>query len=260
MGLREIALVAFAAPTLAFAVPSISVVDNGNGSATVQVVTDAPGSLAVELAIELTDQRCLPGESGLGETVTVNSALFNDPNPGDNPFLPGSPRGGDTTGLWVDRENSRLFAAFGAGDHGIGSFDLLSFDYFNDPEYYASGIVAQAGQNHAVADWSPSVTGVFYECFGDIDGDGDIDPADFAILAGNWLANPAPPPGGARVGDLDNSGDVGPADFAILASNWLVGTGLSTAVPEPSAAALAWLGLVGIVAPRIRSRLRSVRY
>ncbi|MCA9289969.1 MAG: hypothetical protein KDA25_02510 [Phycisphaerales bacterium] len=46
---------------------------------------------------------------------------------------------------------------------------------------------------------------------GDLDGDGDVDPADLAILLADW---------GGSGADLDGDGIVGPGDLAILLANW----------------------------------------
>ena len=51
---------------------------------------------------------------------------------------------------------------------------------------------------------------------GDIDGDGDVDPDDFAIFAGAYGTSP---PSDPRA-DLDRDGDVDPDDFAIFAGSY----------------------------------------
>lgn len=65
---------------------------------------------------------------------------------------------------------------------------------------------------------------------GDIDGDNEVGPGDFNVLANNflaawdpgletfaaWLASPA------GQADIDGDGEVGPGDFAILANNFLL--------------------------------------
>lgn len=83
--------------------------------------------------------------------------------------------------------------------------------------------------------------------------DGKVDPADFAILTGNWLQ-----PGGPTSGDANGDGFVDPGDFAILTGNWLLGTGgLSAglgAVPEPSTILLALLGAMAVVGYALRRR------
>ena len=48
---------------------------------------------------------------------------------------------------------------------------------------------------------------------GDIDGDGDVDPADLALLLGAWGSSD-------EAADLDMDGVVGPADLSIVLANW----------------------------------------
>lgn len=223
----------------AAAVPSIGIVDNLDGTGSIEITTTVDGALAAELDLVLSGGATLTG-------ATINGTLFDDANPGDNPFIDGSPIGGDTTGLGLDLANNRLFASYGSGPLGIGTFTFLDFSYTGTGTGDAGGFVAQGGLLGADLNASSPLGDVVAPLPGDTEPDGDVDPADFAVLAGNWLSNPAPAPGGFMVGDFDNSGDVGPSDFALLAGNWLVGTG-GSAVPEPTSAAMI-LGLAGVLA------------
>lgn len=93
---------------------------------------------------------------------------------------------------------------------------------------------------------------------GDFTGDGQVDPADFAILAENWLlaGNPA-------TGDANGDGQVDPSDFAILAGNWLVGivavSASSQPLPEPASLALAFLATLAATPMVLRSRSRPFK-
>ncbi|MBN2023379.1 MAG: PEP-CTERM sorting domain-containing protein [Pirellulales bacterium] len=84
----------------------------------------------------------------------------------------------------------------------------------------------------------------------DADGDGFVNAADAAILAGNWLKGVG---NGASGGDFNVDGTVDDLDLAILAANWSPGTG-GAAVPEPGTMALLLLGAVGTYAIRRRGR------
>lgn len=76
---------------------------------------------------------------------------------------------------------------------------------------------------------------------GDFNQDTLVDPADFSLMAGNWLTV-----GEWKEGDANRDGFVDSADFAILAGNWLHGEGASAgvwSVPEPEMFAL-WMPLL----------------
>ncbi|MEO0531685.1 MAG: hypothetical protein AAF266_14085, partial [Planctomycetota bacterium] len=109
---KVVAVVLTLAATIpAAALPILQFEDNMDGTVDLQVVIDGPGSLGAEVAVavEPTGTLAITG-------VTVNETLFDTPNPGDNPFIPGSPVGGDTTGLFTNLLSGQVFAAFGAGD------------------------------------------------------------------------------------------------------------------------------------------------
>jgi hypothetical protein len=54
-------------------------------------------------------------------------------------------------------------------------------------------------------------------CVGDLDGDGDTDEGDLAILLADWWAD-------TGAGDLDGDGDTDEADLSILLADWGCGT------------------------------------
>ena len=79
---------------------------------------------------------------------------------------------------------------------------------------------------------------------GDIDGNGEVDFADFLLLSGNF--------GTAGEGDLDCSGEVDFADFLTLAANFGQTVAATQSVPEPGTAGVLALGLLGCAALRRR--------
>jgi len=72
---------------------------------------------------------------------------------------------------------------------------------------------------------------------GDLDGDGNVDLADFTIFAANFTGTvtpPEPPGTGGKTagdGDTDDDGDVDFTDFVIFAAHF---TGTATAPPSPA--------------------------
>lgn len=129
---------ALAAPALA--APTLQFVDNLDDSVTLQVVTDAAGSLGTEVAVQL-----IAGPEISLVSYELNSAVFDQAIPGDNPFIPGSLPVGDSSGFWSDFPSNRLFASFGAGDNGIGALDFITIGYSGSGSIQAGGYVAQAG-------------------------------------------------------------------------------------------------------------------
>ena len=85
---------------------------------------------------------------------------------------------------------------------------------------------------------------------GDADRDDDVDDADAAILAANWLDDDAVDWGD---GDFNGDGTVNDADAAMMAANWHFGVDVGGEVPEPSTLVLLALGglcLLAMARPR----------
>ncbi len=135
------AVAAVACVSPVWAAPSLQFVNNNDSTVTLQIVTTDVGSLGAETAVTL---EMSPTINLVG--ATVNTSVFDTPNPGDNPFIPGSPVGGDTTGLWIDLPNDRLFAAYGSGPVSPGAYDFLTIAYEGFGVINASGVVAAQGQ------------------------------------------------------------------------------------------------------------------
>ena len=107
-----------------------------------------------------------------------------------------------------------------------GTFKLRIALDDSEPYFYLGGVIVDGGMYFAPP--PPPIPG-------DADGDRDVDAADAAILAGNWLQTIA---GGYSVGDFNGDGDVDDIDATIMAANWGYGTA-TAAVPEPSTICLA---------------------
>ncbi len=129
--------------TAANAAPMIQFGNDTGSSVDLQIVTDANGSIAAELAVEIV------ARPGLTLTnVTPNLTEFR-PNPGDNPFIAGSPIGGDTTGLFTNFAEGQVFASYGSNTTPqatpAGTYTFLTLDYEGAGSLAATGLVAQLG-------------------------------------------------------------------------------------------------------------------
>ena len=60
----------------------------------------------------------------------------------------------------------------------------------------------------------PSSGNCFDACVADLDGDGDVDAGDLAILLGSWGPN------GGHPADFNGDGAVNAADLAVLLGTW----------------------------------------
>ena len=54
----------------------------------------------------------------------------------------------------------------------------------------------------------------FGTCVADLEGDGDVDSGDLAVLLGNWGPNAGP------AADINGDGMVNAADLAVLLGTW----------------------------------------
>ena len=137
------AVVAVACASPVLAAPSIKFVNNLNNTVTLQVVTTANGSLGTELAVQVNTS---PGL--LITSAVINSAVFDTPNPGNNPFIPGSPVGGDSNGLWTNFPMGQVFASYGSGVVVPGTYNFLTLGVSGYGQLSAFGSVAAQGQNN----------------------------------------------------------------------------------------------------------------
>lgn len=232
------ALGAIAAPALAL--PSISVVKTGATTGRIDIVTTATGSIGAEVSL------VLAGATLSG--ATINSAIFDTANPGDNPFIAGSPVGGDTTGLGLDLANNRLFASFGSGSQVAGTYKLLDFTYgtpgagstaTGDGFVASVGVLTNVAASVAALPNAPSLPG-------DTNGDGVVNLVDLNNVKNNF-GSPSPP----AVGDTDGDGDIDLTDLNAVKNNFgAVAPASAVSVPEPASAIVALIGLAGLAARR----------
>lgn len=125
--------VACAAPLSA--APMIQFVDNMDSTVTLQIVADAAGSTASELAFAVE----------VGDGLSIDSAMivdsvFDTANPGDNPFT-----GTVTNGLYTDFPANEVFVSYGSDVLSPGTYDFLKLGVTGFGTLNASGIVAQLG-------------------------------------------------------------------------------------------------------------------
>ena len=214
------ALSALTVPALA--APSLSLVDNGGGSATLQVVLDVDGSVATEITVEAVSGLSLDAASVLNFGP---SDTWEVENPGNNPYT-----GGVTNGLSLDLANDRLFASYGSGALVAGTYDLLDLTYSGTGDLNAAGLVAQLGATTSGLSDTFNVAGG--GLLGDADGDGDVDGDDLIAVQTNF-GSVTPPPG-----DADGDGDVDGDDLIAVQTNFGNVAASAAAVPEPTSVVL----------------------
>ncbi len=225
---------------------SVSINDLGGGDAELFVTSTVDGSLAAELAVTLS------GGSTIG-TVTPNLTDWVA-NPGDNPFIAGSPVGGDTTGFAISAPDNGFFASYGSNTTPevtpAGTYKLLDFTYSGSGLGSVTGLVAQLGGiDDTVADLDVTLTdgGGFQTA--DFNMSGGVNLIDLSILGTNF----EPGVGGKTNAQGDASGDgiVDLVDLSILGTQF-DSSSPATAVPEPSA---ILIGAIGVVAGMVRRRV-----
>ncbi len=131
----------------------------------------------------------------------------------------------------------------GDGTLSAADIDVLSAaarDGVQDAPFDLNGDGAVNGIDRQV--WVTDIVGTF---FGDADLDQEVALADFMSLSKSFSA-----PGGWAAGDFDGSGNVQFADFLLLSANFGKSATAVAAVPEPNAAMLLLVGLVGFVQSR----------
>jgi hypothetical protein len=98
----------------------------------------------------------------------------------------------------------------------VFTWDTTGFAYGN---YVISAVADAVPGETDTTDNTYTDDTVFVTIAGDVDGDGDVDPDDFAIFAGAYGSVVGDPTYDPEC-DIDGDGDVDPDDFAIFAANY----------------------------------------
>lgn len=181
-----------------------------------------------------------------GFATAAASSPFTTPINASNPFT-----GGDTSGLWTDFDNNRLFSSFEATDLAVASYDLLSIGYFGtEGSLQVDAVFSIDGGTRVSATEQIEIP---KPLFGFCDIDGDIDIIDFGNFADSFGAVEGDP-NYMACNDTEPDGDVDIIDFGRFADNFGAGAALAR-VPEPGSAFLA----VALFALTPATRRRAAR-
>jgi len=249
------ALGALASP--AVAQPSIALTDNMDGTATLSVTPGSGGTLVnpSSLAVELD----IVGSGGitLGAPTIADSLVWDEANPGDNPFIAGSPIGGDSTGIWVDpMDVNNIFASYGS-DVVSAASDFLTIPYSGTGTITVGGladIVAQSVTTTPPSEvFNVGMVDLVIDDGGptllaDFDMDGDVDGDDFGVFVGEFNQGTVPPAAG--LADFDGDNDIDGDDFGVFVGEFNMFPSTSAAVPEPASVAVAALAMLAAAAGR----------
>jgi hypothetical protein len=244
VALAFVGLAFVSSPMPSSALPSISVVRTSSSTGRLDVITSDPGVLGAEISIVLVGMKFTG--------VTINSAIFGAEKPGDNPFLPGSPEGGDTTGLWLRDDQQSLFASYQSQQVGPGTYPLLQFEYETlststcvGPSATADGFVSVNGVTTNVpASFTVPLDGGCSNPRGDTDRDGDIDLTDLGnVKNGFGSTNPL------ALGDTNGDSLIDIVDLNNVKNNF--GAAIrAVAIPEPASLVIVTGMMLSVVAAR----------
>jgi hypothetical protein len=235
----------FGSPAPSSALPSISVVRNSMTTGALRVTTTETGVLGAEVSIVLTGMKFTD--------VTINSAIFGLEKPGDNPFLPGSPEGGDTTGLWLRDDQQALFASYESQQVERGTYQLLQFEYETlspsmcvSASVTADGFISVNGVTTNVPGYSSGpLGGGCSNPPGDTNEDGVINLIDLGNIKNNFgSANPL------ALGDTNGDGSIDVVDYNNVKNNFGALVNTNVAIPEPTTLVIVTGMMLSAVAAR----------
>lgn len=223
------ALIAITA-TPALAVPSLSFVDNLDGTVTLQITPSGTGSIATEIAVT--------ADFDLTTAVVEDAVTFDTDNPGNNPQTATV-----TNGLVNDLANDQLFASHGSIVlNSATAVSYLTIGYTGSGTISAAGLVAEGAANFTglTANIMIAAAGPHP---GDADSSGLVDLLDLDILGTNFGASPAT----FAQGDFDGNNAVDLLDLDILGTHFgHTNADPATAVPEPATLLLVGFGVVAV--------------
>jgi len=172
--------------------------------------------------------------------MTGNDVPERDPT---NITIEGSHAGGDDLKLgssWSPIYTGTSGLGPDPGRHGTGQ--QVSFTNKAAFTSYRVLVTSQRGLANSVQYSEFQMYGLA-PLLGDVNGDGQIDLSDFGVIKANFGTGTTP-----EQGDLNGDSKVDLSDFGVLKANF--GKSSPAAVPEPSAALLAVIGLVALTAYR----------
>lgn len=202
----------------------------------------AAETMTAELAITWEPPAENPS-AAFGFVTAAASSPFTTPINASNPFT-----GSDTSGLWTDFDNDRLFSSFEATDLAVASYDLLEIGYFGtEGSLQVDAIFSiDGGEPISATELIEIPKPSFLFC----DEDGDIDIIDFGVFADSF-GSVEGDPNYLACNDTEPDGDIDIIDFGRFADNFGIGAAL-TRVPEPGSAFLAIAFLALAPATRLR--------
>lgn len=213
----------------------------------VVLLPESASAVAVEIGLQFVGGSIL--------AATPNAAVFDDLNPGQNPFV-----GGVTEGVSIHDAQGSADAAFAAlggllpdaretlvltlTTDGIGTLSLGGQDHNG---LYVGARVAQNKVNRDGLVAARTVTGLE----GDFDQNGAVGSSDLPLWGAQFGGS-----GGPASGDADGDGRVEGRDLLIWQAQFgaAAAVGLSgAAIPEPSAASLCLAALPALGRKRART-------
>ena len=127
----------------------------------------------------------------------------------------------DADPLFVDADGADNI--FGTEDDDLHLSAYSPCIEVGNPAGNYSGQVDMDGESRVRYDNVDMGADEVYPIAGDFEPDEDVDPADLAVFAGQWLNSPCSGSDWCGGADFNTSGEVDLEDFAIISAHWLAG-------------------------------------